>query len=431
MSRSALFVCIPLVGHCNPLIAQAKALRARGFRVEIASFAELRSHVTSSGVRFVDLGPTPGGRAAMDEVFVRASAAQSFLASSKILLDWTLSLWPALFDALVAQMRVDRPSVLVADVMTAAAIDAAEALGVRLVVNNADLLPALGLGLLPVADDVPPLFWGRSKSSIGAKEKLAIALFRSIAVREAARTIGARVNKLRESRGLSPIDVHARLRGTLVITNSTFAIEYPRPLLPSMVMLGPMLDAQEPRSLGELGSWLDDRAPVVYANLGTVVAPDAALLRRLCAAFAQLDATVLWSLRGSLREQLREALPSNVRAVSWTPSMRAVLAHRSVRAFVSHCGVNSAHEALWEGCPIVGLGVFADQDDMAWRVHDAGVGVRLDSRRASPSEIAAAIERVMQDDSMRERARAMRASFEKAGGAEMAARLIEQCAFVD
>ncbi|MFO0558347.1 MAG: glycosyltransferase [Polyangiales bacterium] len=426
--RSALFVCIPLVGHCNPLIAQAKALRARGFRVAIASFAELRAHVTAAGVSFVDLGPTPGGATAMSDVFERASAARSFFASSKLLLEWTLSLWTPLFDALVAQMRVDRPSVLIADLMTSGAMDAAEALDVRLVVNNADLLPALSLGLLPVADDVPPLFWGRSRRSIGAKEKLAIAALRSIAVREATRTVGATLNQLRRSRGLSARDVHARLAGTFVITNSTFAIEYPRPLRASMVMLGPMLDRDEPRELGELGDWLNRPEPVVYANLGTIVAPDRALLDRMNDAFARLSARVLWTLRPALRERLRRPVASNVRLVERVPSMRAVLAHERVRAFVSHCGVNSAHESLWEGCPIVGLGVFADQDDMAWRVEDAGVGVRLDSRKASAIEIASAIERVMRDESMRARAREVRASFEAAGGAEMAALLIEQCA---
>jgi len=79
-----------------------------------------------------------------------------------------------------------------------------------------------------------------------------------------------------------------------------------------------------------------------------------------------------------------------MRILDWVSSPRAVLAHPNVRAFVSHCGINSVHESLAAGTPIVGIPMLADQRDMAARVADAGVGVWMDKSRFRGSELALA-----------------------------------------
>jgi UDP:flavonoid glycosyltransferase YjiC (YdhE family) len=41
----ALFTAIPFIGHVNPLLRLAEALRRRGWRVAVAVHRELQAHV--------------------------------------------------------------------------------------------------------------------------------------------------------------------------------------------------------------------------------------------------------------------------------------------------------------------------------------------------------------------------------------------------
>ncbi|KAJ0028267.1 hypothetical protein Pint_36654 [Pistacia integerrima] len=89
----------------------------------------------------------------------------------------------------------------------------------------------------------------------------------------------------------------------------------------------------------------------------------------------------------------------------WAPQ-KAVLAHKSVGGFVSHCGWNSILESLWFGVPIVTWPMYAEQQINAFQmVKDLGLGVelRLDYRNTSGEvvlgdEIASAIKCVMESD---------------------------------
>ncbi|XP_031252428.1 anthocyanidin 3-O-glucosyltransferase 2-like [Pistacia vera] len=89
----------------------------------------------------------------------------------------------------------------------------------------------------------------------------------------------------------------------------------------------------------------------------------------------------------------------------WAPQ-KAVLAHKSVGAFVSHCGWNSILESLWFGVPIVTWPMYAEQQLNAFQlVKDLGlaVGLKLDYRIIKgevvvADEIARAIKCVMESD---------------------------------
>eukprot|EP00918_Siedleckia_nematoides_P021884 GHVU01047163.1.p2 GENE.GHVU01047163.1~~GHVU01047163.1.p2 ORF type:complete len:213 (-),score=28.81 GHVU01047163.1:592-1230(-) len=94
--------------------------------------------------------------------------------------------------------------------------------------------------------------------------------------------------------------------------------------------------------------------------------------------------------QAKLLEGLKDAgLSTNTEADSvllreWV-SGPAVLAHKAVKGFVSHCGGNSLHEALYTGTPTLGIPVAGDQDDVAWRLEASGAGriLALDSLTAA------------------------------------------------
>jgi MGT family glycosyltransferase len=139
---------------------------------------------------------------------------------------------------------------------------------------------------------------------------------------------------------------------------------------------------------------------------------------------------VVWVVRPTLLEGIPPDLPETIRVEPWVPSQRAVLEHPNVRVFVSHCGINSAHESLAAGTPLVGIPLFADQEDMALRVRDAGVGLTLRKDQFTPDDLRESVSRVIRDDAFRRPIRAIQSSFELAGGVRRAADLIEHAAWV-
>jgi UDP:flavonoid glycosyltransferase YjiC (YdhE family) len=81
-----------------------------------------------------------------------------------------------------------------------------------------------------------------------------------------------------------------------------------------------------------------------------------------------------------------------------------LLKHAS--AVVSHCGHGTVIRALAAGVPVVCVPMGRDQNENAARVVFHGAGIRL-KPAAAPARIAAAVRRVLEDEAIRERARAL------------------------
>lgn len=87
--------------------------------------------------------------------------------------------------------------------------------------------------------------------------------------------------------------------------------------------------------------------------------PDS-LRKTFVAAFSTLPFNVVWKWEG---DQI-ENLPPNVRIAEWWPQQE-LLGHHKLRAFVSHGGLLSLHEAAYHGSPTLALPVFCDHDGNA------------------------------------------------------------------
>jgi MGT family glycosyltransferase len=178
----------------------------------------------------------------------------------------------------------------------------------------------------------------------------------------------------------------------------------------------------------ELDAWLTTGPPVVYVSLGTLAVAPPEQLEKMVAAFSGDAFRVLWFLKDAQAARLPSPLPSTIRILDWGPPPLAILAHPNVKAFISHCGINSVHESLHAGTPIIGIPMLADQRDMAVRVADAGVGLWLHKQRFTADALRDAIMRVIEDDTFRARIPPVQAAFARAGGVRRAADLIEQAA---
>jgi UDP:flavonoid glycosyltransferase YjiC (YdhE family) len=318
----------------------------------------------------------------------------------------------------------------VADLSSTAAISAAETLGIPCVVNNPDLLTMLPAGLLPAAPEVPLPLSGKSIGSISPLRRRLNPLQSFVGARLTNALVGRPLNAARRARGLGKIDFQRWLRDKQILVNSAFGLEYPRRLRPNVHMVGPML-TESPEALpADYTAWLEaaDGKPVLYANLGTIARPWPELLQRMAAAFSTQQFRTLWVVPADLQSLLPDSLPETVRVERWVPSQLGVLRHPNVRAFVSHCGVNSVHEAIWSDTPVIGMPLFAAQGDMALRVQDARVGSHLDKQRFTPEQLRAHILAACGDVEVRRNMATIRQTFVAAGGVRRAVDLIEQAA---
>jgi MGT family glycosyltransferase len=124
-------------------------------------------------------------------------------------------------------------------------------------------------------------------------------------------------------------------------------------------------------------------------------------------------------------EPMTPGWPENFLVRPWVPQLE-LLAH--VDAVVCHGGHNTVCEALSEGLPLVVAPIKDDQPVIAQQVVNAGCGLRLSFTRPRPAALATAVARVLNEPSFAQAAEVVRSSFLAAGGADEAARLLEELA---
>jgi len=173
-----------------------------------------------------------------------------------------------------------------------------------------------------------------------------------------------------------------------------------------------------------LGAWLaGGGSPVVYMSFGTLATLEAWQVQALVRGLNDPRWRVLWSLRPSQQEWVSAAPPTfHIQA---SVPQQAVLAHPAVRAFVSHCGMNSVSESLYWGKPILALPIFGDQHYNAARVADVGAGLRLRKQRFDSNEVRRKMESLLDGPGYTAAARKMSNVLRQTGGLDEAARIVE------
>ena len=82
--------------------------------------------------------------------------------------------------------------------------------------------------------------------------------------------------------------------------------------------------------------------------------------------------------------------------MEWLPQ-NDLLAHKDIKAFVSHVGQKSLYEAAYHGVPVVAFPLYADQHSNAKKAEHFGLGIAVNHKTLDAQQLFETIEHVMND----------------------------------
>lgn len=199
------------------------------------------------------------------------------------------------------------------------------------------------------------------------------------------------------------LDILAR-NISLVLVNSHFSLNSPRPLVPGVVEVGGMHITPPQKLPKHIQEYLDGAEHgVIYFSLGSVLQAKTLPAEKRDAflqAFAELPQKVLWKWE----EESLPGKPKNVRIEKWCPQVD-ILRHPNVVAFLSHGGLLSALEATYGGVPVVGIPFFGDQRTNLANLMAKGMAVKLEYHDITKQNVLNALRAVLEQPNYMENAR--------------------------
>lgn len=437
--KTYLFISIPFIGHITPLIRQAIELDARHrneTEIYIISCSNIRNyverHCVNTTIQFLDIGSCQNDSKVSEDLQSLANQS-SFLSSVSILFQAIIELYhPQMYQRMLNTIdnelfQNDPTTIAIVDHVTYAGADIAHHFGIPCIVNFAGLLPYLGWHVLPPFDSNPTILLHSPQSIHSMGTNL---FFRTIL--PTTRYLSLLYVYFRYDRQMNhSVHIWSRYQSHLILVNNAFGLEYPQDIPANVHFTGPMLPLQHSldwyvKQLSEEDQrWIhSDSRPIIYINFGTCISLTDEQVQKIFLALQSFDQyRIVWKLD-------RHDLPSieNVRITPWISSSLGYLAHSSVHLFLSHCGINSVYESIWLGTSILCIPIFADQQDMAQRVADAGVGRWLNKFTFTSEQLQQTIEIMFRNEERRTRERNIRriqAWMRFHGGIERAVDLIE------
>ena len=145
-------------------------------------------------------------------------------------------------------------------------------------------------------------------------------------------------------------------------------------------------------------------------------------MRRVINCLAETPHRYIVSM-GPLHEEID--LAPNMTGAEFLPQTSLIPACDLV---ITHGGNNTVAECLHFGKPMIVLPLFWDQYDNAQRMHELGLGVRLNAYRFTDAELHGTLDRLLTDTRLRSRLTAEAVTIQRRDGVRKAADLVEQAA---
>ena len=403
VSARVLCLTLPIPGHVMPLAPVLAELARRGSAVRVVSAPSVDALLASTGAEVVHYPQAASAvMQAPSENFLVVAAALGTLCTDGLVV------------FACAQAQEFEADVVLLDSMAPWGRIAAERLGLPAVTSSSSFLISAQLGLTPRAAADVVL---RLPAGLPALGRLALANAR---VRRRARVrLGGPVRMLSNRTGATIVHTSAALQpGSDRFGDDVHLV--------GATAAGRTTPAQ-PAPGSPLALALADAeagAELIYVSLGTLYNRRPAFLRMCALALAGPRRRVVISLGDGVDPGALGDLPAGVLAAHMPPQLPIL---DRANLFVTHAGLNSVHEALWRGAPMLCFPQAADQPVVAARVADLGAGTVLRGSEPSVETVRAAAAHVLGDPAYAERAASLGEGL-RGGGAARAADVVVEAA---
>jgi MGT family glycosyltransferase len=419
-----LFTVWPFPGHVHPNVAIARALVARGHDPAFYTGRSIAPSLENEGLlvfpfQAVDEHRVTDTVRSLDALSLDWRRARERKA---MLRDWLLETIDAQLQDLDRIVKEWKPDVLVCDPAM---------WGPLIVLHDREALPLAVMSyvaacMLPGPEG--PILGVPLRKATGPLSRMGRRALRLV-----ERVVSADVRRgaddIRARHGLAPMHTSVTAYGgrmpLYIVPTSRLYDRQRADLPPSVQYVGPC-HWDKPVGNPPPG-WLTEMPrdqPLVYVTEGTMHSKPAFVLRTALQALADLPVRVV-ATTGTHRDpellDLHPA-PANARIERFVPHSQLFPRTSLV---VTTGGTGTVLAALAAGIPLVIVPTAWDQPENAWRVVEAGAGVRVPPGQCTPATLRAAVQRVLSDASFASNARRLGDDFSRYGGAPRAADLLE------
>lgn len=382
---------VPTSGHVDPTFPLAAELVKRGHQVSYFLTPEYQQKVLATGANFLE---TPG---ISEGYFDEVSRLFNPLRLAAQLLSTSVDLLPQLSK----QLGELEPDLVIYDSMCPWGRIGARLAGVPAIAS---------MSLL----ELPPSYL-RKSGQLGAVLKLVprflpwIGPYRS-AVRQLEREYSINIPRFPAIINW-PGDLNISYTSALINPESN-------KLGANYLFIGPPM----PDSVTEVEFPFDQLDPdrrLIYVSLGTVFNDNPAFFRSCMEALDNSDYQVVMSLGNRLSVEALGIVPPNFIVRPYVPQSEIL---KRVDLYITHGGVNSVHQALYHGVPLLFFPQQVEQALVAARIAELGAGRFVG--KPSASNLRTEAGRLLGDSSYRLNAADLGESLKAAGGVEKAANAI-------
>ena len=162
---------------------------------------------------------------------------------------------------------------------------------------------------------------------------------------------------------------------------------------------------------------------LVYISLGTNINTNLEFYKNCLEALgSRKDLKVIMSIGKKTAIEDLGNLPENFDVYNYVPQLEVL---KKVDLFITHGGMNSSSEGLYNNVPLIVVPQFGDQPVVAKRVEELGAGIAL-MEDIAPSAIKNAVNKILSDNSYKENAKKVGESLRECGGYAKAAQAIHE-----
>ena len=166
-----------------------------------------------------------------------------------------------------------------------------------------------------------------------------------------------------------------------------------------------------------------DNKKVVFISLGTIANKNIKFYKDCFEALGSRDdLIVVMSIGKKVDIKDLGKVPANFRVYNYVPQLEVL---EQADLFITHGGMNSSSEGLYNGLPLVVVPQMGDQFVVAKRVEEFGAGIEL-RENVEPSNISQAVNEILSNNSYKENAEKIAKSLRDSGGYKKAVDYIHE-----